>query len=67
VTCSFCEAQVRAVKAKNRLIGNQFFERPHPVYGYAVTSHGSQGQTAHGVLIHVDTEKSERLVNNRFA
>jgi hypothetical protein len=29
-----------------------------------VTSHSSQGQTAERVLIHVDTEKSELLVNN---
>ena len=33
---------------------------------YAVTSHSSQGQTAERVLIHVDTEKSQLLVNNRF-
>ena len=32
-----------------------------------MTSHSSQGQTAHRVLIHVDTEKSELLVNKRFA
>ena len=32
-----------------------------------MTSHSSQGQTADRVLIHVDTEKSELLVNNRFA
>jgi conjugative relaxase-like TrwC/TraI family protein len=42
-------------------------EHPHIDYGYAVTSHSSQGQTAQRVLIHVDTEKSELLVNNRFA
>ena len=42
-------------------------EHPHLDYGYAVTSHSSQGQTAERVLIHVDTEKSELLVNNRFA
>jgi conjugative relaxase-like TrwC/TraI family protein len=42
-------------------------EHPHLDYGYAVTSHSSQGQTADRVLIHVDTEKSEMLVNNRFA
>jgi len=41
-------------------------EHPHVDYGYAVTSHSSQGQTAERVLIHVDTEKSELLVNNRF-
>jgi ATP-dependent exoDNAse (exonuclease V) alpha subunit len=42
-------------------------EHPHLDCGYAVTSHSSQGQTADRVLIHVDTEKSELLVNNRFA
>ena len=42
-------------------------EHPHLDHGYAVTSHSSQGQTADRVLIHVDTEKSEFLVNNRFA
>jgi ATP-dependent exoDNAse (exonuclease V) alpha subunit len=42
-------------------------EHPHLDYGYAVISHSSQGQTADRVLIHVDTEKSELLVNNRFA
>lgn len=40
---------------------------PHLDHGYAVTSHSSQGQTAERVLIQVDTEKSEFLVNNRFA
>ena len=42
-------------------------EHPHLDHGYAVTSHSSQGQTADRVLIHVDTEKSELLINNRFA
>ena len=42
-------------------------EHPHLDHGYAMTSHSSQGQTADRVLIHVDTEKSELLVNNRFA
>jgi ATP-dependent exoDNAse (exonuclease V) alpha subunit len=42
-------------------------EHPHLDHGYAVTSHSSQGQTAERVLIHVDTEKSKLLVNNRFA
>jgi ATP-dependent exoDNAse (exonuclease V) alpha subunit len=37
-------------------------------YGYAVTSHSSQGQTAGRVLVHVDTERtSEKLVNQRLA
>ena len=41
---------------------------PHLDYGYAVTSHSSQGQTADRVLVHVDTEGvGERLVNRRLA
>jgi ATP-dependent exoDNAse (exonuclease V) alpha subunit len=40
---------------------------PHLDYGYAVTSHSSQGQTADRVLVHVDTEQSETLVNRRLA
>jgi ATP-dependent exoDNAse (exonuclease V) alpha subunit len=43
-------------------------ERPiHLDYGYAVTSHSSQGQTADRVLVHVDTHQAEALVNSRFA
>jgi conjugative relaxase-like TrwC/TraI family protein len=42
-------------------------DHPHLDHGYAVTSHSSQGQTADRVLIHVDTDKSELLVNKRFA
>ena len=41
---------------------------PHLDYGYAVTSHSSQGQTADRVLVHVDTERGgEPLVNRRLA
>jgi conjugative relaxase-like TrwC/TraI family protein len=41
---------------------------PHIDYGYAVTSHSSQGQTADRVLIHVDTNQAgEKLVNRRLA
>jgi ATP-dependent exoDNAse (exonuclease V) alpha subunit len=43
-------------------------ENPHLDYGYAITSHSSQGQTADRVLIHVDTEQAgEKLVNQRLA
>jgi conjugative relaxase-like TrwC/TraI family protein len=42
-------------------------EHPHLDYGYAGTSYSSQGQTAARVLVHVDTDKGELLVNNRFA
>jgi conjugative relaxase-like TrwC/TraI family protein len=41
---------------------------PHLDFGYAVTSHSSQGQTADRVLVHVDTERAgENLVNRRLA
>jgi conjugative relaxase-like TrwC/TraI family protein len=40
----------------------------HLDYGYAVTSHSSQGQTADRVLVHIDTERGgELLVNQRLA
>ena len=40
----------------------------HLDYGYAVTSHSSQGTTADRVLAHVDTEElHEKLVNSRLA
>lgn len=43
-------------------------QHPHLDYGYAVTSHSSQGQTADRVLIHVDTEQApSELVNSRMA
>jgi hypothetical protein len=41
---------------------------PHLDYGYAVTSHSSQGQTADRVLIHADTElRAKDLLNSRMA
>lgn len=42
-------------------------DHPHLDYGYALTSHSSQGQTADRVLVHVDTELGEQLVNARMA
>lgn len=40
----------------------------HLDYGYALTSHSSQGQTADRVLIHVDTELGAKdLLNSRMA
>jgi conjugative relaxase-like TrwC/TraI family protein len=42
-------------------------DQPHLDYGYAVTSHSSQGLTANRVLVHVDTEAAhENLVNARL-
>jgi ATP-dependent exoDNAse (exonuclease V) alpha subunit len=37
-------------------------------YGYAVTSHSAQGQTADRVLVHIDLDRAgEALVNQRLA
>ncbi|MGD0894253.1 MAG: MobF family relaxase, partial [Terracidiphilus sp.] len=42
--------------------------RMHLDYGYAVTSHSSQGQTADRVLIHADTDLgAKNLLNSRMA
>jgi len=38
----------------------------HLDYGYAVTSHSSQGQTVDRVLIHADTNQSEMILNRRM-
>jgi ATP-dependent exoDNAse (exonuclease V) alpha subunit len=43
-------------------------QMPHLDYGYAVTSHSSQGQTADRVLVHVDSEQTHgELLNSRMA
>ncbi len=43
-------------------------KHPHLDWGYAMTSHSSQGQTANRVLIHVDTGLTAKdLLNNRMA
>jgi conjugative relaxase-like TrwC/TraI family protein len=36
-------------------------------YGYAVTSHSSQGLTAGRLLAHIDTDSSRSLINDRLA
>jgi conjugative relaxase-like TrwC/TraI family protein len=51
-----------------RTVAFNIKDNPHLDYGYAVTSHSSQGQTANRVLVHVDTEQAgEKLVNRRLA
>ncbi|HWX55522.1 MAG TPA: MobF family relaxase [Verrucomicrobiae bacterium] len=50
-----------------KLVEFEATEHPHLDYGYAMTSHSSQGQTADRVLIHVDTEEGSQLVNSRMA
>jgi conjugative relaxase-like TrwC/TraI family protein len=43
-------------------------DHPHVDYGYAITSHSSQGATADRVLVHVDTEQArDELINSRLA
>src|SRR6266478_9802606 len=51
-----------------RTVALNIKENPHLDYGYTVTSHSSEGQTADRVLVHVDTEHAgEKLVNRRLA
>jgi ATP-dependent exoDNAse (exonuclease V) alpha subunit len=51
-----------------RTVGMTLKDHPHVDYGYAVTSHSSQGQTADRVLVHIDTDRAgEQLVNRRLA
>jgi ATP-dependent exoDNAse (exonuclease V) alpha subunit len=51
-----------------RTVAFNIRENPHLDYGYAVTSHSSQGQTADRVLVHVDTKQGgEKLINRRLA
>jgi ATP-dependent exoDNAse (exonuclease V) alpha subunit len=51
-----------------RTVAFNIKENPHLDYGYAVTSHSSQGQTADRVLIQIDTDQAgEKLVNRRLA
>jgi len=60
-------------KARIRLdsggtIAVNLHDKPHLDYGYVLTSHSAQGQTADRALIHVDTELAgEKLVNQRLA
>ena len=52
----------------DRTVALNLREHPHLDYGYAVTSHSSQGQTADRVLVHIDLERAgEQLVNQRLA
>jgi conjugative relaxase-like TrwC/TraI family protein len=59
---------VRLDSGRDVAVADREGARTHIDYGYAVTSHSSQGQTAERVLVHIDTERStERLVNERMA
>ena len=60
--------QLRLRLDSGRTVAFQVRDQPHLDYGYAVTSHSSQGQTADRVLVHVETERaSEQLANRRLA
>jgi len=49
-----------------RLVEFQLRDHPHLDYGYAVTSHSSQGQTTDRVLIHADTEEKALPISEYF-
>ena len=60
--------QVRVQLDSGRRVAFTLEAYPHLDYGYAVTSHSSQGQTADRVLVDVDTAgPGEQLVNRRLA
>ncbi|HLW69061.1 MAG TPA: MobF family relaxase [Candidatus Binataceae bacterium] len=57
--------QIRLRTDKGREIAATNTRLRHIDYGYASTSHASQGATVDRVIINVDTERSVRLVNRR--
>ena len=60
--------EVTLVLDAGRTLRFQVADHPHLDYGYAVTSHSSQGLTADRVIVHVDGERSaEAIVNQRLA
>ncbi|MEP7309327.1 MAG: MobF family relaxase [Acidobacteriota bacterium] len=59
---------VRVHLDSGRIVDFALRTNPHLDYGYAVTSHSSQGQTADRVLLYLDSERAgEALVNQRLA
>src|SRR5437879_1826059 len=63
----FCKAQVSAVKGKTERLGISFSSTRTLTMVTQSPATAARVQTAERVLIHVDTGKSEMLVNNRFA
>jgi ATP-dependent exoDNAse (exonuclease V) alpha subunit len=60
--------RVRVRLESGRHVAFSLQEHPHLDYGYAVTSHSGQGQTANRVLIDVDSATlGPQLVNRRLA
>ena len=61
-------ARISVQLESGRTVPFDLITYPHLDYGYAMTSHSSQGQTADRVLVHVDTEHiGEELINRRLA
>lgn len=58
---------IRMDRSEQRLIELDTCEVRHFDHGYAVTSHSSQGLTAHRVLVNMDTGVPPGLINQRFA
>jgi conjugative relaxase-like TrwC/TraI family protein len=58
-------SQARLRMDKGREIAAANARLRHIDYGYASTSHASQGATVDRVIVNVDTERSVRLVNRR--
>jgi ATP-dependent exoDNAse (exonuclease V) alpha subunit len=62
------DGNLRLMMDSGREVEFNVRQHPHLDYGYAVTSHSSQGQTADRVLIHVDSEQANsQLLNSRMA
>ena len=62
------DGRLRLKMDGSRAVDLDTHKLPHLDYGYAMTSHSSQGQTADRVLIHVDTELGAKpLLNSRMA
>jgi len=60
--------QLRLHLDSGRTVDLNLRAHPHLDYGYAVTSHSGQGQTADRVLVHIDLDRAgEVLVNQRLA
>jgi hypothetical protein len=60
--------QLRLHLDSGRTVDLNLRAHPHVDYGYAVTSHSAQGQTADRVLVHIDLDRAgEALVNQRLA
>lgn len=62
------DGQARVKLDSGREVQMDLNESAHLDYGYAVTSHSSQGATADRVLIHIDSETAgANLLNSRLA